>query len=355
MSTDEPHTVVLGEGGRGSRRQKLIPTLSVLEGPEVGAFYALDPAPAEHRVGRGDDVEVQIPAPSVSRVHAIVTLAQRDGHPGISVVDNKSTNGVLVNGVLVEHMWLVSGDKVRMGDVLLRFEWMTHDEVRYHLEMSDRIQAGNRDHLTGLLSRTFLDNRLEPLLDELDIRQQDACCLMLDLDFFKRVNDQYGHPAGDEVLRRVAGVVQGSLRRTDYAVRYGGEEVLLLMPDLGLEWGLEVANRLRHKVASLDFSDVAAGLGVTASIGLAVRLRSESGAAWFARADAALYQAKEQGRNRVCVADDPASADTDPRLQAVSAKVSEEPSVVSAAETTKVPSAPPGTGTIPVDTEELED
>jgi len=355
MSTDEPHTVVLGEGERGNRRQKLIPTLSVLEGPEVGAFYALDPAPAEHRVGRGDEVEVQIPAPSVSRVHAIVTLAHRDGHPGFSVADNKSTNGVLVNGVLVEHMWLVSGDKVRMGDVLLRFEWMTHDEVRYHLEMSDRIQAGNRDHLTGLLSRTFLDNRLEPLLDELDIRQQDACCLMVDLDLFKRVNDQFGHPAGDEVLRRVAGVVQGSLRRTDYAVRYGGEEILLLMPDLGLEWGLEVANRLRHKVASLDFSDVATGLGVTVSIGLAVRMRSESGAGWFSRADKALYQAKDEGRNRVCIADDPASANTDPRLQAVSAPSGRDERRLAATETSKVASPPLRSDTVPVDTEEIEE
>ena len=315
MASDDPRTVVVSEGGRRSTEEKVSPTLTVLEGPEVGAFFAFRVGAGRYTLGRSEDADVQIPAPSVSRHHVAFEVVRKAGRPAIQARDNGSTNGVLVNGQSVSEMWLVSGDKIRAGDVLLRFEWMNQAEVRYHRDVSNKLQAGARDHLTGLLTRVFLEQRLGGLIEELDRRGQNACCLMLDLDHFKAVNDTYGHPIGDLVLQRVAAVVHESLRRTDYAIRYGGEEVLLLMPDLALEWGLEVAERIRSRVEKIDFTEDAKGLSVTLSVGLALRHEGEPASDWLERADQALYSAKDGGRNRTVVADDPAAAATDPRIQ----------------------------------------
>jgi len=320
VGSDDPHTVVLSEAGRRSTEEKLTPTLTVLEGPEVGAFFSLGEGEGSYTLGRAEDADLQIAAASVSRHHVQLEVGRKAGRPAINVRDNGSTNGILVNGQMVEEMWLVSGDKIRAGDVLLRFEWMSSAEVRYHRDVSNKLHAGARDHLTGLLNRAFLEQRLGPVLDEVDRREQSACCLMLDLDHFKAVNDNYGHPAGDQVLRRVSAVVQEGLRRTDYAVRYGGEEILLLMPDLALDWGFEVAERIRCRIGKIDFSDVAEGLTVTASIGVALREAGEGADSWIARADEALYRAKAGGRDRTLVADDPAAAATDPRLRATRSK-----------------------------------
>lgn len=314
MANDDPRTVVVPEGGRRISDENVSATLTVLEGPEVGAFFALTPGTGRYTLGRADDADIQIAAPSVSRHHVAFEVVRKSGRPAIQARDNGSTNGVLVNGQSVTEMWLVSGDKLRAGDVLLRFEWMNQAEVLYHQDVSNKLQAGARDHLTGLLTRSFLENRLDAVLEELDRRQQSACCLLLDLDHFKLVNDTYGHLVGDLVLQRVSSLVQESLRRTDYAVRYGGEEILLLMPDLGLDWGFEVAERIRSRIAALDFSARAEGLVVTASIGLALRQEEEPASSWLERADQALYRAKDGGRNRTVVADDPAAAATDPRI-----------------------------------------
>jgi len=315
VGNDDPRTILVNEAGRRATEEKLAPTLTVLEGPEVGAFYPLREGLGIHRLGRAEDAEVQIAAASVSRYHVVFEVVRKAGRPAIQARDNGSTNGILINGQTVEQMWLVSGDKIRAGDVLLRFEWMSSAEVRYHRDVSNKLQAGARDHLTGLLTRVFLEQRLGPLLDEVDRRSQPACCLLVDLDHFKAVNDTHGHLAGDQVLKRVAAVVQESLRRTDYAVRYGGEELLLVMPDLSLEWAFEVADRLRGRIAKIDLSDVATGLIVTASIGLALRREGEDAGSWLERADQAMYRAKSEGRNRTVVADDPAAARTDPRLK----------------------------------------
>ena len=315
MGSDDPHTIVVSEAGRRSTEEKLAPTLTVLEGPELGAFFALGEGEGSYILGRADDADVQISAASVSRHHVRLEVGRKAGRPAIRVFDNGSTNGILVNGQMVEEMWLISGDKIRAGDVLIRFEWMSSAEVRYHRDVSNKLHAGARDHLTGLLTRAFLEQRLGPVLDEVDRREQSACCLMLDLDHFKAVNDNYGHLIGDQVLRRVSAAVQEGLRRTDYAVRYGGEEILLLMPDLALDWGFEVAERIRCRIGNIDFSDVAEGLNVTASIGLALRRDGEDADSWLARADEAMYRAKGAGRNRTLVADDPAAATTDPRLR----------------------------------------
>ena len=302
-ATEEPTRFI----DRRARRSDghLVPTLTVLEGPELGAFHAFDPGRRAHRVGRADDADIHLPDPAVSRIHAICIVAELEGRFTVRIKDNGSTNGVLVNGRSVEETALISGDKVRLGDLLLRFEWMAEEEVRYHSNVSQKVRAGERDHLSGMLTRAFLDDRLDRLIDEVERRGQGLSCLLLDLDHFKQVNDLHGHLVGDGVLQRVASTMREGLRETDYAVRYGGEEFLVVMPGLGPQSAEAVAVRLRSDLAATSMHDLAPGLQVTTSIGVAGRIKGEATSDWIARADAALYEAKRQGRDRVVTAPDP--------------------------------------------------
>ena len=305
-ATEEPTRFI----DRRARRSDshLVPTLTVLEGSELGAFYAFDPGRRAHRVGRAEEADIHLPDPSVSRIHAICIVAELEGRFTVRIRDNESTNGVLVNGRTVGQTSLISGDKVRLGDLLLRFEWMAEEEVRYHSNVSQKVRAGERDHLSGMLTRAFLDERLDRLIDEVDRRGQTLSCLLLDLDHFKQVNDLHGHLVGDGVLQRVAATLREGLRETDFAVRYGGEEFLVVMPGLGPEEAEAVALRLRDEVGAVSMHDMAPGLRVTTSIGVAGRVRGELTSAWIERADGALYEAKRRGRDTVAAAEMPAQS-----------------------------------------------
>jgi diguanylate cyclase (GGDEF)-like protein len=158
-----------------------------------------------------------------------------------------------------------------------------------------------RDGLTGLYNRRFLEEMLERLTQDAARRAVPMSAIMIDLDHFKRLNDQYGHGTGDAVLREVARIVMAALRVTDVACRYGGEELLLLLPDCPLESAVKLAEKLRVEIETLT-SDAAAR-SITASLGVACTPDTTAQPSELvAVADAALYQAKRHGRNRVEVA-----------------------------------------------------
>ncbi|MBU1666228.1 MAG: diguanylate cyclase, partial [Gammaproteobacteria bacterium] len=159
------------------------------------------------------------------------------------------------------------------------------------------------DPLTGLYNRRHMD---EVLLHEVQLARRKArslTAIMLDIDHFKRFNDQFGHEAGDEVLREVGKMLSRQVRETDMACRYGGEEFLLLLPESSLETATERAEALRLKVHELELSYQQQSLGrITLSLGVAeLPEHAETGDALIAAADAALYQAKNAGRDRVVV------------------------------------------------------
>ncbi len=158
-----------------------------------------------------------------------------------------------------------------------------------------------RDSLTGLYNRRFLEEMLDRLTREATNRGTPMSAIMIDLDHFKRLNDQYGHSGGDTVLREVARTIMSSVRTTDIACRYGGEELLVLLPDCSLDDAMQRAEILRSAIEQL--SNVISGQSVTASLGVASspETTAEPGEL-VAVADAALYQAKRLGRNRVEVA-----------------------------------------------------
>lgn len=182
-------------------------------------------------------------------------------------------------------------------------------------EISDELSSANRrleqvsqlDGLTGLANRRHFDGFLAHRMADARRRREPLSLVLCDVDFFKPYNDQYGHVAGDECLKRVAGVVAGACRRdTDLAARYGGEEFVLVLPDTPAAGAEIVAERARHDLATLGIPHAGSPRSgqVTLSAGISVfgTEADQAPESLIARADKALYRAKETGRNRVVVA-----------------------------------------------------
>ncbi len=168
-------------------------------------------------------------------------------------------------------------------------------------ELNSRLQT---DALTGMLSRDHVMLLLRQLVEESNHKPKPVCVVMADLDHFKRVNDTYGHAAGDQVLRDVAARMQGALRGHDAVGRYGGEEFVVVLNGAGLAVARTVAERIRQRVAAEPVSADGVSIPITISQGLAEVLPGETVEAVLKRADDALYAAKHNGRDRVEV-DDP--------------------------------------------------
>jgi diguanylate cyclase (GGDEF)-like protein len=156
-----------------------------------------------------------------------------------------------------------------------------------------------RDELTGSHNRRHLIKLIENEKDRTARLGSLFCLCLLDIDFFKRINDTYGHSAGDTVLREFALTVQRQIRESDSFGRYGGEEFLLMLPETTIDEAIVLAERVRLSIEKLAFRDVAPDLIVTVSIGIAEFRSGESIAQTVARADEALYRAKSSGRNRI--------------------------------------------------------
>lgn len=157
-----------------------------------------------------------------------------------------------------------------------------------------------RDPLTGLYNRRFMEEVLDKLTLQAERRKSPISAIMIDLDHFKKLNDRHGHAAGDTVLRDVAGVILSSLRKSDIACRYGGEELFVILPDSDLESTRAKAEGIRAKIAELSSID---GVSVSASMGVAtIPETSATPAELTAMADKALYEAKQAGRNMVVAA-----------------------------------------------------
>ncbi len=165
-------------------------------------------------------------------------------------------------------------------------------------------QASMTDQLTGLPNRRLFDQRFSNGLTHADNANQPLSLLVLDLDEFKKVNDTYGHSEGDKALRLLAEIMQGCARADDTPCRFGGEEFLLLLPDADADQATQVAQRIRGKLEQSSFETLAGQkVNITVSIGVAQARPHESMQDLFARADEALYAAKQNGKNQVRVSD----------------------------------------------------
>ena len=173
------------------------------------------------------------------------------------------------------------------------------ERLRDNVQIS--IEMAITDALTGLHNRRYMETHISSLTEQAASRGKPLTVLVLDIDYFKSINDAYGHDAGDEVLREFALRIRKSIRGIDLACRYGGEEFVVIMPETGLGVATMVAERLRRRIASEPFSIRQADrtIDVTISIGIAALGGADDAASILKRADQALYRAKRDGRNRV--------------------------------------------------------
>jgi diguanylate cyclase (GGDEF)-like protein len=166
--------------------------------------------------------------------------------------------------------------------------------------VEEKEQQAVRDRLTDLYNRRAFDELLAGAIARADRRGSTVALLMLDLDHFKKLNDTYGHPAGDAVLRHAAGVLRKQLRQGDVAARFGGEEFAVILPDTDEPGALHLADRVREAVQQARLVHSGARLAVTVSVGAAVwPHHAQEPDTLLDAADRALYAAKEAGRNRV--------------------------------------------------------
>ncbi|NEU94596.1 diguanylate cyclase, partial [Bradyrhizobium uaiense] len=174
------------------------------------------------------------------------------------------------------------------------------DHLRDNVQNS--IEMAITDALTGLNNRRYMESHLATLAEQASIRGKPLALMILDIDYFKAINDTYGHDAGDDVLREFAVRIRKSIRGIDLACRYGGEEFVIVMPETDLHVAGMVAERLRRSIAGEPFTVDKGGkrITVTISIGLTtLERKGEQVSDVLKRADTALYRAKHDGRNRV--------------------------------------------------------
>jgi two-component system cell cycle response regulator len=293
---DETTDVIsLTDPGRRRAAKRDRCTLTLLTGVEAGLVYWIEAD--ETVLGRGHGCRVRIEDSALSRQHCRIVKKP----DGFHIEDLGSTNGTFVDGEAVrEARRLDDGVRIQMGrDTVLKFS--VQDELE--MKATKRLyESAMHDPLTGVYNRRYLDDHLQAEFAFAARHGTSLSLLLIDADHFKRVNDTWGHAAGDTALRALAGHLQRSVRHEDMIARFGGEEFAVLAREITVEGALAVAERIRHLV---EATPVRLEDGRTVSITVSVGVVTMAGQRTFASADAlleaadeALYRAKEAGRNR---------------------------------------------------------
>lgn len=245
-------------------------------------------------IGRSPEADLSIQHKSVSRQHCRIW---RDGDV-CRIRDMGATNTTCINeAVLQAEAVLADGDRITVGESILKFIAQDSVEARYHEEI---YQLAVNDPLTDLYNRRHFCEMVDKEIGRAVRHGRPLALCIIDVDLFKPVNDRYGHISGDEVLRRIGALVQLHARSEDVAARIGGEEFALLLPECALDDAAALADRLRAAVAAEVFAPGGEPQRITISIGIAgLGPGRESRSALMMAADVALYRAKSEGRNCV--------------------------------------------------------
>jgi two-component system cell cycle response regulator len=266
--------------------------LVVIYGPDLGHRYEL--ADDELTIGRDIANSITIDLDNVSRRHA--RLVQREDK--VFLQDLGSTNGTFLNDEEVKgDVPLRSGDLVKVGGAIFKFLYGGNVESLFHEEIY-RITIG--DGLTQCFNKRYFLEFMEREMARGQRYGRPLSLMMFDLDHFKKVNDTHGHLAGDHVLRELAQSVRGKVRKEECLARYGGEEFALVSPESGPARVRKFAEKLRQIVETHEFLFDDKKIPVTISVGVADMTPEMTEPSQFIKvADANLYLAKKQGRNRV--------------------------------------------------------
>jgi two-component system, cell cycle response regulator len=278
-----------------ARRQQVAAYLVVLQGTNVGEMHKIDGP--EVVIGRAVSATVRLNDDGISRRHCRVLSIGGQ----VIIEDLGSANGTLVNGEMVQHQPLKEGDKIRLGaTTTLKFTYQDKLDESFQQQMID---AALRDGLTRTYNKKFFQDRLETEFAYARRHRTMLSLVMFDVDYFKRVNDTYGHLAGDAVLVHLARITQATIRTEDVLARYGGEEFAVICRGIALLSAGVLGERLRARVEQENFDYQGTRLPVTISVGVAALPEANvaTSSELVRDADSALYEAKRSGRNRVCL------------------------------------------------------
>jgi two-component system, cell cycle response regulator len=297
--SEEKTSVVHGDTFkvRMEKAGKAPPCLVMLEGPAgyVGKQWPIDAT--DLIIGRSMSSQIFIDDRSVSKSHAKISISGAE----VYLVDLESTNKTVVNDDAVPPLVpikLGNNDQIKTGNVLFKFLEGGSIEAVAIEQLQNKSE---KDPLTGIFNKGALNQKGAESFKRAKLLKVPMSIAVFDIDFFKKINDSYGHTAGDYVLKEIASVVQNKLiRADDLLARYGGEEFVVLLFGSTLDQALEIGERLRATIESHKFAFEGQPLKLTISVGVATK--EPQMAMWeelFVKADTALYQSKANGRNKV--------------------------------------------------------
>ena len=267
--------------------------LVVLAGASVGEMYKVEGA--KTIIGRGQKAQIRLFDDGISREHAQILI---EGNQ-IILQDLGSTNGTFCNGLKVDRRELVDGDKILVGSTtILKFTY--HDQLDETFQQR-MYEAALRDGLTKAFNKKYFTDRLESEFTFATRHASPLALVLFDIDHFKKVNDTFGHQAGDHVLAEISTLLSGALRAEDVFARYGGEEFAVICRGSDQSQAQVVGERLRKSVEGHRFVYEGKQIPVTISVGISVlpnpEVKDANDIVGFA--DRALYKSKNGGRNRV--------------------------------------------------------
>lgn len=291
--TDETTVgMVAASEKRLNRKVRNLACLVVIAGASMGEKIAL--AKDRYLIGRQADADICFDDALVSRQHAEIMV----GADSVVIRDLGSRNGTYCNEQKIADYALQDGDLIWIGSSVLKYVAPDSAESLYVNVMSERARL---DALTGLLNRRTLEDYLDWMFQRCRALHEPLSVVMVDVDHFKRVNDQWGHSTGDFVIKEIAARFKDGFRPTDLLARYGGEEFGLILPYTNEQEACTVGERIRTAVVSDRFMCRDQPIQVTISVGIAQSAEDmETPSVLIDRADRALYAAKQGGRNRTC-------------------------------------------------------
>jgi len=266
------------------------PTLIIMDGTDTGKIFKLN-SPAMS-IGRESNTDICLNDKSVSRKHCLLI----NSDSSITLIDLESSNGTMINSNKIEKEQLENGDKITIGQTVLRYEIIDMDVNKYHEKIYQKITF---DDLTSLYNRKSMTRELEKQISTIP-KSLPFSLLFIDIDHFKKVNDTYGHITGSKILTELGRLLLSNLRSVDMACRYGGEEFVVIINQSRSEEAAFVAEKIRNLVREHTFlTHTKEKMSITISIGIAeAEVNLKNYQELIDNADKAMYKAKNAGRNR---------------------------------------------------------
>jgi diguanylate cyclase (GGDEF)-like protein len=274
-------------------------TLTIIDGEEsefgkIFTFYK------EHiLIGRNRYSDIFIDDEKTSKDHCEIKIIKDDENKidRIIIKDLYSTNGTYVNEKPISNKTLKSGDKIKIGETTLRFSYNDELEEKYHSKL---FNIATSDSLTKLYNKRYIISELENQYKIAKRNNRIFSLIMFDIDNFKKVNDKYGHIAGDEFLKNVSSYITTNLREQDIAGRFGGEEFLIILPETKIEGATILADKIREKIEKSEMVYRGHTVKATISAGISqFNISYHNIEELLEITDKALYKAKNLGKNKV--------------------------------------------------------